>query len=417
MNESRTFTRRRLLAVLGGGAAAAAGARYLSPSPHDRLTTAGLMTPGSVGPAADPNLHRLVVIEMSGGCDGLSLAVPFGDPRYYDLRARTAVTPDEVLKIDDRVGLHPALTRLHGRGVAVVEGVGAPNPDESHFAMLDRWWSGDTEGRAALATGFLGRVCDAISDPSAAATGITIGSGPSRALVADRATTLSLPDLATTAVLAPSDDPALTAFGRAYEAMVSGGGGLDPVDRARRAGRDALRFAAVAAPAASNPMSPYPDLSLASSLQLAATLLAADPGIRVIHVAFGDFDTHDSHTTRFQAGMDELDQSVDAFLADLEARGLTDTVLVGTTSEFGRRGPDNGSNGLDHGAASTMLLAGPVAPGLHGEPSSLAKLDENDNLVATVRIDEYLAVLATWLGVNPSAVLPGDPGPVAGVLA
>jgi hypothetical protein len=105
MNEPRTITRRRLLAVLGGGAAAAAGARYLSPSPHDRLTTAGLMTPGSVGPAADPNLHRLVVIEMSGGCDGLSLAVPFGDPRYYDLRARTAVTPDEVLKIDDRVGI------------------------------------------------------------------------------------------------------------------------------------------------------------------------------------------------------------------------------------------------------------------------------------------------------------------------
>jgi uncharacterized protein (DUF1501 family) len=153
----------------------------------------------------------------------------------------------------------------------------------------------------------------------------------------------------------------------------------------------------------------YPDNDLGYQLQLAARICAQDNGVRILHVPFyADFDTHDDHLSRHDRILATLDQAVDAFLTDLAARGIADQVLLAMTSEFGRRMPDNESNGLDHGAGSFLMLLGPVAGGLFGEYPDLANLDRNDNLIATVSMADYYRTLAErWFGVPGSEVISG----------
>lgn len=142
------------------------GAASTTPSSPDA-------TPESAGKAkktpkaADLDKRRLVIIEMDGGNDGLSTLVPYGMTGYKDVRSRIGIDPKELLALNDQMGLIKTLAPLHQRGLAVVQGIGTPNPDGSHFAMMDRWWTGDVRGEGKLTTGFLGRLADAIGDPSA----------------------------------------------------------------------------------------------------------------------------------------------------------------------------------------------------------------------------------------------------------
>jgi uncharacterized protein (DUF1501 family) len=145
-------------------------------------------------------------------------------------------------------------------------------------------------------------------------------------------------------------------------------------------------------------------------------VLAAGLGVRVVHVPFdADFDTHEGHRDRHDELMRDLDASLDAFLADLDAAGLADRVLVATTSEFGRRPEETGEGGLDHGTASTMLLAGPVDAIRLGEPVDYGRLDDDGNVAATISFDRYQATLAEWLGVPPGDVLDSAAEPLTGV--
>ncbi|RJO80041.1 DUF1501 domain-containing protein [Nocardia panacis] len=131
-----------------------------------------------------------------------------------------------------------------------------------------------------------------------------------------------------------------------------------------------------------------------------------------------DFDTHTDHLRRFRTMMCTFDAAPAAFRADLDRRGLSGRVLIATFSEFGRRVPDNGSGGLDHGAAGTALLTGPVHPGRHAELPALHRLDRDDNLRATVAMTEFYATLAeSWFTVPADPVLPGRPKPVPGIIA
>jgi uncharacterized protein (DUF1501 family) len=164
----------------------------------------------------------------------------------------------------------------------------------------------------------------------------------------------------------------------------------------------------------------YPDDELGYQLQLAARILAQDNGVRILHVpVYMDFDTHDDHTSRHARLLGIIDGALDAFLDDLAARGQADKVLVAMTSEFGRRVPDNESNGLDHGAGSFLLLFGPDAlrGGLHGQYPDLGKLDAEDNLVATVSMADYYASLAEgWFGVPAADVIAGG-RPIPGLFS
>ncbi|MFE3195364.1 DUF1501 domain-containing protein [Nocardia sp. NPDC059240] len=419
MSANEVKRRRLLQAGLGAGAVAAiggaAGYRLLSAAPAQRL-----WHPPAPVRAAAIDRRRLLVIEMAGGSDGLSMTVPYADSRYRDLRRRTAIAAEQVHVIDDRLGLHPRLAQLAASGVSVVPGVGTAKPDLSHFEMLHRWQTGDPEGTARTDTGFLGRLCDHLGDPGAPAVGVALGAGPSPALACERVTTLSV-DHGTEGLFPVfEDDNIRDAWLAAQRAMAHPDRADAPTFATARSGSAAaLRFSDVAAtlsPAADG----YPDSDLGIQLRLAARLLADDNhGLRIVHVPMGaDFDTHTAHPDRYADLMTDLDDCLAAVRRDLAARGLTDRVLIAAYSEFGRRVPDNDSAGLDHGAAGTALLLGPTNPGVFGEPPSLRNLDADDNLRATVDMAEFYATIAEgWFGVPATDVLPGTPRPLPGVIA
>lgn len=393
----------------GGRVAAARGATVpaLARSPH-RSSVA----------AADAAARILVVLEMAGGNDGASMAPPADLDVLRSLRPSSSHPEDQLLRPGNDVILHPALERLQHRALTIVDGVGSPAPDLSHFEMLRRWWAGDPEGRASQATGFLGRLCDAV-DGGAPVTGLSVGGSSSPALVSERAGTLGLPQLWWLWWLGADADSWEGAFRDSLAAMGTPADSDTATLALARSGVAAglgLADMVGALPEDGVATNGYPESGLAESLALAAQILDADLGVRIVHVPVdGDFDTHETHLDRHDTLMAELDGALDAFLLDLESLGLADRVLVATTSEFGRRAEENGDGGLDHGTASTMLLAGPVGRGRIGEPSDYRQLDDDGNVTAAIPFDRYFATLAEWVGVAPSDVLPGNPTPLEGV--
>jgi uncharacterized protein (DUF1501 family) len=416
------------LAGLGGGAAALGVLRptdRASAGDRPASTLSGSLDQRTVvqhrRAAADVGSRILVVLEMTGGSDGASMAPPIDAERLLSMRPNSSHPLDELLRPGNDVILHPSLQLLQHRPLAVVDGVGAPAPDLSHFEMLRRWWAGDPDGTAAQPTGFLGRLCDVI-DAGAAVTGLSVGGASTPALVSERAGTLGLPPLWWLWWLGYESDSWEGAFRDGLAAMARPVG-TDPATLAlARSGlANGLRVGEIvgALPADDSEAVDargYPDSTLGLNLSLAATILAADVGVRVLHVPCdGDFDTHETHLERYDELMVDLDGALDAFLGEVETLGLADRVLVATTSEFGRRPEENGDGGLDHGTASTMLLAGPVTLARSGESPSYTGLDDDGNVTATVSFDRYYATLANWMGVAPTDVLPGHPEPLDSV--
>lgn len=416
------FTRRRRI-VQGLVAAGAAGPLIAACSkseegaftPNVPSSTAGF---ASDSPQASDEIGRrldgavdsriLVLVDLQGGNDGLSTVVPAGSGHYYDLRPDLAV--QDALEIDDEVGLHPNLAKLHARGVATVEGVGPVDGDLSHFAMAARWERGDVNGQHALRTGFLGRLADTLDDGSPL-VGASMG-GPTSWLTNATAATLSLGGRGDLWYLQPTDWDEATAFQEGLRRLGEGRDGRAGL--ISQSHRQLLDLAA-ALPADSDDEIDWEQPMLAEGgelgqqLYLAADLIEADLGMRIVYARMGGFDTHDDHEWAHPQLMSQLDAAVDGFLERMEVAGRADDVLVATTSEFGRRVPENG-RGLDHGSASSMLLAGAVPAGRFGEASPVDDLDDDDNLRVTVPFDRYLGTLAeSWLGVEAASILPSEP--------
>ena len=441
-----SVSRRDLLkwASAGAGAAAVGGGTWLLgrdgqpagasvPRSGDAPPASEAGTPGTAGASApsaaaapagsavgDTGQRLLVVVEMDGGNDGMSMLVPYGMGPYYDLRTRTAVAQADVLTIDDQVGFHGRLVNVHRRGAAVIQGVGSATPDGSHFEMMRRWWAGDANGTRSYDTGILGRLADAIGDPSAAAVAVSVGTASHPSLLSRSASTLAVPDAGAVGYLvgANDDDKVRQTFQRGFAAL-SQGGGDGPLGTLRSVGGRAVSFAErIGTSPDSEGDGGYPGSTLGRGLRLAAQLLTTDLGVRIVHVPMQeDFDTHDDHGGRYPGLMQTFDDAIEAFFTDIEAKGLSDRVLVMTTSEFGRTAKDNASSGLDHGTASNMLLMGPVSAGLYGEHPSLTTLDDNDDLVATVGMDQYFATIAEgWFGV-PSSEIVGGAAPITGMFS
>lgn len=391
-----TVTRRRLLqgiVALGAGAT-------LSAAVPSWAREALAATP------AARNERVLVLLTMNGGNDSLNMVVPYGSAEYYSRRPTVAIAPDRVLTLDGRVGLHPELRHLHSLyqegKVAIVEGVGTNRPDLSHFVSMGNWMRG-WGGENRPTTGWIGRWLDAVSAPPLHA--VHLGSSvPLQMSGATRkASALSL-----NAPFGAQTDPY---WGRLYNTIsrfAARPTGLGPWGDAIASNqRDQLVVASAVRGLYDRPLGSAP---LVPALALAARLINADLGTRVVSVEWGDFDSHNGHRALHDARMAELDAGIQAFWAALGPQWENRVTLM-AYSEFGRRLPQNGNDGIDHGTAGTVLLVGPkVRGGLHGAAPSLTALAENAFPVATTHyLELYASVLDQWLDVDPAAILGTNP--------
>ncbi|MDH4144152.1 MAG: DUF1501 domain-containing protein [Acidimicrobiia bacterium] len=390
-----SLSRRRFLQVLGA-TGAAAGVDALVPG---WAAEAFGLTP------LGPSDGVLVVILMGGGNDALNTLAPVADGRYRDLRGGAALDESEVLPLAGGCGLHPALGYLKRRydagDVAIVQGVGYDSPDLSHFVSMATWMRG-WGGPGRPMTGWLGRYLDALGSAAGADPLHAVQLGASVPLHLVGATRRATA-LGTSAPFGSSTEPNYARLASSVAGFADGPTGLGRLgDLIAATQRDLVEVARAVAPVYDGPEL---GSGLADRLRLAARLVNADLGIRVLSVGFGDFDAHNGLRAMHDARMAELDDALAAFDAALDGR-FAQRVGILTFSEFGRRPALNGNGGTDHGTAGLQLLIGAqVRGGLVGEAPSLADLDRG-NLRHGIHFGSvYATVLDRWLGADSGEIL------------
>ena len=351
--------------------------------------------------AADPANYRnlLVLVELKGGNDGLNTIVPYADPAYHRLRPRLGIRREEVLQLDEKTGLHPALQPLlstwQSGELAVVQGLGYPEPNLSHFRSIEIWDTASNAGEY-LTDGWLTRAFQSSPVPkSFAADGVVIGSQDMGPLSGTGARALALANteqFLRQARLAEEAQPRQRNAALAHILKVEG----DIVQAASGlAGNQVLR-------------TEFPAGQFGNALKTAAQVVAGKSGVAVVRVTLNGFDTHNGQLGVQQRLLKELAEGLAAFKAAMQEIGRWDSTLIMTYAEFGRRAQENGSMGTDHGTANAhFVLGGKVKGGLHGEAPMLARL-EGGNLVHTVDFRSlYATVLEKWWGVGSAVVLNG----------
>ena len=378
-------------------------------NPLDTLRTQG---------ASGKDGKILVVVQLSGGNDGLNTVIPYADDLYH--RARPAIRHEAktVLKLNDAIGLHPnlgGLRKLYDQGMmSVVQGVGYPNPSRSHFRSMDIWQSAEPQKEVA-ATGWLGRYFDNTCKGNDPHVGISIGDRMPLAMMGERIQPLSF-EKPESYRYAGRDVDRYMALNKARKLVAAEAGPASQLDFLRRTAMDAqvssdeiLRMTRTHAPAAA-----YPFGEFGSGLRTIAAMINGGLPTRVYYVSLGSFDTHAEERMAHDGLMKQLSDGVSAFWADLSAQKNDDRVLMMTFSEFGRRVEQNASAGTDHGAAAPMMFFGkPIRQGIVGAHPSLKDLDQGDLKHAIDFRNVYAAVLQGWLE-TPSGPIVGefDPTPI-----
>ncbi len=366
----------------------------------------------------------LVVVEMNGGNDGLNTVIPYGDDLYPKFRSSLRQTKNEVVKINDHVGLNSGMRsfdRLLQRGeLAVVQGVGYPNPERSHFESMDVWQSADPSRK--MTNGWIGRSINELHNTTGGvpvmhigpsrlplalqgATGgaisinnqmpyrLELGGGEPARLKARRKL---LEELAQPA----QDDTGLANFVYRREVQT-----LTTLDRLQEVlkGTNAGQFNSVGPDGR-----PFGPDALPQRLQLIAQLIQKGFGTRVFYVMRDGFDTHSDQVQHHRNLLAEVADGVTNFFETLRQTGHDKRVRLVTFSEFGRRVEENASKGTDHGAASCLFVAGPgLKGGAVGEHPSLSDLDSGDLKYHTDFRRIYATLLDHWLDCDSQAVLGG----------
>ena len=369
--------------------------------------------------AADDSARTLVVLQLTGGNDGLSTVVPHGDDVYLKSRTTTRIEPASVLKIDDYRGLHPELKRLKsgydaGR-LAIVEGCGYPDPIRSHFKSMEVWHTAQARGRSA-GSGWIGRIAEAAGGDASAEFVVHVGSNVPYSVysAAHPAVSFVTPEgyrwVATDAQdLAAYKDAGASATNGSGAAVAGKSQTKKPVlDRLRDVLADAQESSLKIRKAAATykPKVEYPADELGSALRAAAAVVSARIGTRVVSVELGNFDSHNNQRRQHDDCMRRLDAGLGAFLEDLRGTSAGDSTAVVVFSEFGRRVQENGSGGTDHGMAAPMLVAGgKVKGGLYGKHPSMTDLDDGDLGHTTDFRSVYATLIESWLGLDAAKVL------------
>ena len=361
--------------------------------------------------------RSLVVIELEGGNDALNTLVPYNEGLYYDFRPNIGIPQEGLLPLDDNLGFNPnmgPIKRLWDEGkVAVINGVGYPNPNRSHFRSRDIWYTAEPEKVGA--DGWLGAAVRGL-DPSGenVLTGVNFGRGLPLALVCKGVSVASVGNLETYGLLPDIQDEmkrrdALEAFSRMYGPSQ----GKDAIAEALgHAGTDALKGADIlrTAPEKYSSSVEYADTPLAQNLRSAAQVMAAGLGTRIYYAKHGSFDTHAVGLRAHSKLWQDVSAAISDFTEDLKEQGLAEDTLILVWSEFGRRIRDNGA-GTDHGSGGISFLIGdPVKGGLYGEYPSL---EERDQLEGDLHFNNdfrgtYSTILEKWLGLDPVPIVNGQ---------
>lgn len=350
---------------------------------------------------AQQDQRILVVIQLSGGNDGLNTVVPFEDDAYASHRKVLRLPTDRLHKIGDGTGLHPAMADVaklfEDKRLSIVQGVGYPNPNRSHDVSMATWQTARLDQEEHNGFGWIGRALDAMPAPKRNA--------PSSVLIGNEATPIalrgrrsissafnSIDDMLADVDLRPdglSNDSEsqgdLSSFiGRTTVDAYSTADLL--TDIVRREKRSAVS---------------YPSTKLGSQLKLMSQLIQADLGTRVYYGTQGGYDTHSVQLPSHARLLRTLSQGLIAFLDDLAAAGLEERVLVLCFSEFGRQVRENASSGTDHGTSGPVFLAGnSVKGGLHGKQADLQSLTNNAPTYTTDFRRVYASILNDWLRIE-----------------
>lgn len=399
-------TRRAFLkASLTGGSLASLGLTV-----PGFLSRTALAAPSSDKPGAKETI--LVVIQLTGGNDGLNTVIPYNDDLYAKYRPTLKIAKSQVKKLDDRVGLHPQMDGLAGllqdHSLCVIQGVGYPNPDQSHFRSMDIWQAASTDKE--LTEGWLGK---ALKKLPAGAPSFHLAANNETSPLALTGAPARVPSITSLADFQLKVEAASGAEKRDQRAIIEGtakptGSQAGLIDFVRRTAVNTYDSSKRLQEIAKNyqPKVPYPQTNLANKLKIAAQLIDADLGARLFYVSMDGYDTHANQQQAHATLLKTLSDAMTAFYKDLSARGHKDRVLLMTFSEFGRRAKENGSKGTDHGSAAPMfLVGGKVKSGVVGAHPDLAKLEMGNLVHHTDFRQVYAAVLDRWMGIDSKEVL------------
>ena len=347
----------------------------------------------------------LVVVHMQGGNDGFDTLVPTGNPVYASSRGAMAITAGQALDVGLGFGLHPNLTYLKRRWdagqLAVVQGVGYPNYDLSHFSSAALWMQGQATA-GAPETGWLGRWLDGHGASADAFHAVTIGSSVPLHLIGASRRATGLGEYPSEFGVSTSSID-ITMFNALRDMGASASPSGPWADAIAAMGRQMVDVNVAAAPAY---LGPQASTSIGRQLRIAARLVNADLGIRIINVSADGYDTHANQPNAHGDRMKDVDDALNDFYALITPR-FSGRVAVMTFSEFGRQLPKNDSNGTDHGTASVMMLVGDrVRGGLHGTAPDLGHYVGWEQIGYTTDFRSvYASVLERWLGADSAAVL------------
>ncbi|HTI07624.1 MAG TPA: DUF1501 domain-containing protein [Puia sp.] len=409
------------------------------------LATASLLLPRFLKAFEQPVIvppgnKVLIVLQLSGGNDGLNTVIPVRNDLYYRARPRLGIEKDKTALITDEVGLHPALTGLKGLyddgSLGILSSVGYPNPDRSHFRSMDIWQTA-SDSRSYVSTGWLGRYLDAQCKGCERPTQVLeIDDVVSLALKGEQIKGMALKDprrLYNAShedyfrdIVASHGGAAAFAGGQGLRPANTGGqsprltnttgqparlipGDEQPVDYLYKtmsetlSGADYIFQQSKVRPS----LATYPNTELGRNLHTIASLILSDINTRVYYLSLGSFDTHVNQAAQQQRLFTELNDAVGAFVADLKANHRFDDSLLVTFSEFGRRVAQNASGGTDHGTANTMFLIGGglQRKGLINSLPNLDDLAEGDLKYQVDFKDVYATLLHKWLGADDKSIL------------
>ncbi|MGI8907059.1 MAG: DUF1501 domain-containing protein [Candidatus Sumerlaeaceae bacterium] len=362
----------------------------------------------------------LVVVQLGGGNDGLNTLVPFTDDAYYRARPRIALKDDKLIKLTGDVALNSrmkAFKELADQGkLCVIEGVGYPNPNRSHFRSMEIWHTAVDSDRYSD-SGWIGRYfdnqCGGTAEPVA---GVAVGGERPQAFGGQKGFGVAFQD--------PNSFGWTEGQGEAKEKnfqMLNAANELphnDTLDFLRKVTNNAVLSSDRVREVAKKYKGgvEYPREQFANSLQTVAKMIAGGLPSRIYYVTLTGFDTHANQANSHDNLLERFANGVAAFQRDMQAQGNSDRVLIMTFSEFGRRVGENASGGTDHGTAAPMFLVGDMLnPGMAGKRPSLTDLDQGDLKYTTDFRGVYASILDQWLGADSKLVL-GKAFPQTGLI-